>query len=100
MIGSSQLSSPKRLRVGGFFIHFCCIGVYLCLFSPIAWQANAQNQRSFCFNLSFLQITVEIKEEDRESFLEVLRNAMRACEVVSTRKVNGRLFSINTTMLF
>ncbi|CAH3016425.1 unnamed protein product, partial [Porites evermanni] len=36
-----------------------------------------------------LQITVEIKEEDRESFLELLHNATPACEVVSTRKVNG-----------
>ena len=89
MIGSSQLSSPKRLRVSGFFIHFSCVGVYICLFPPIARQASAQNQRSFCFNLSFLQITVEIKEEDRESFLELLHNATPACEVVSTRKVNG-----------
>lgn len=58
-------------------------------FFPIARQASAQNQRSFCFHLPFLQITVEIKEEDRESFLELLHNATPACEVVSTRKVNG-----------
>ena len=89
MIGSNQLSSPKQLRVSGFFIHFCCVGVYICVFFPIAWQASAQNQRSFCFNLSFLQITVEIKEENRESFLELLHNVTPACEVVSTRKVNS-----------
>ena len=91
MIGFSHWSSPKRLRVSGFFIHFVALVSYVCVFfSPIARQASAQNQHSFCFNLSFLQNTVEIKEEDRESLLEVLRNAMPAFEVVSTRKVNGR----------
>ena len=29
-------------------------------------------------------------EEERENFPELLRNATPACEVVSTRKVNGR----------
>ena len=28
MIGSSQLSSPKRFWVSGFFIHFCSISVH------------------------------------------------------------------------
>ena len=85
MIGSSQLSSPKTTSgewiFHTFLLRWC---PYLCLFPPIARKASAQHQRSFCFNLSFLQITVEIKEEDRESFLELLHNATPACEVVST----------------
>ena len=32
MIGSSQLSSPKRLWVSGFFIHFCSISVHICVY--------------------------------------------------------------------
>ena len=72
------------------YIFVALVSIFVSLiFSPIARQASAQNPRSFCFNLSFLQITVEMKEEDRESFLEFLHNATPACEVVSSRKVNG-----------
>ena len=95
MIGSSHgCLRPNDFGWVDFSIHFCCVSVRICVFfSPSLRQESresAQNQRSFCFNLSFLQITVEIKEEERENFLELLRNATPACEVVSTTKVNGR----------
>ena len=89
MIGSSQLSSPKRLWVSGFFTHFCSISVHICVY--FTHRFGKQVQRiNVASVLIFLHITVKIKEEERESFLKVLCNAMLVCEVVSTRKVNGQ----------
>ena len=86
MLGSSEFSSRKRVRVSKLSIS--AIDIYLSYFQF--------HFISFCLYFATIircissQLTVEVFEEEQEAVLRLLRETTPTVEVLSLKRVNHR----------